>query len=85
MTTIVKATTKGQITLPAVWRKRFNTTQFILDYSGDIIKIQPIDIKEIMKKQYRKKELVIFNSIRDNKGNGMNAKNLLRVLKKIDE
>ena len=85
MTIIVKATTKGQITLPAVWRKKFNTTQFILDYSGDIIKIQPIDIEEIMKKRCRKKELVIFNSIRDNKGRGVSAKNLLKVLKKIDE
>ena len=85
MTIIVKATTKGQITLPAVWRKKFNTTQFILDYSGDIIKIQPIDIEEIMKKRCQKKELVIFNSIRDNKGRGVSAKNLLKVLKKINE
>ncbi len=82
MNTIVKTTTKGQITLPSAWRKQFQTNQFILSYDGDVMKIQPIDLDKILKKE--KGEKVIFNAIRDNNGRGVKAKDLLKVLKKID-
>jgi bifunctional DNA-binding transcriptional regulator/antitoxin component of YhaV-PrlF toxin-antitoxin module len=83
MTTIVKTTTKGQITLPSSWRKQFCTNQFILSCEGDVMKIQPIELDKILKKE--KKEKIIFNAIRDGKGRGISVKNLLKVLKKIDE
>lgn len=83
MTTVVKATSKGQITLPAVWRRKFDTSQFILDYSGNTVKIYPLDTGEIIEKK-KTDERVVFNAIRDNKGRGVNAKELLKVLKKID-
>ena len=35
MNTDVKATTKGQITIPAIWRKRFNTDRFLVSINED--------------------------------------------------
>lgn len=84
MATIVKATTKGQITLPAVWRKNFKTNQYSLKCKGDTIIIKPINLEEILKKEEKKGYRIIFNAIRDNNGKGIDAEELLKVLKKID-
>jgi len=83
MTTILKSTTKGQITLPSSWRKKFNTDRFIATYDNDIIKIQPLEIENFIKKD-EQKERVIFNSARDNKGKGVDAKIFIKILKKLD-
>ncbi len=79
MTTILKATTKGQITLPAKWRKQFYTNQFIATISPDKLEIEPIQIK----KKSVVKEYTVFDAIRDNQGRGIKAHDLIRVLKKI--
>ncbi|OGF26714.1 hypothetical protein A2477_01020 [Candidatus Falkowbacteria bacterium RIFOXYC2_FULL_47_12] len=84
MTTIVKATSKGQITIPMSWRKQFDTNQFILKCQGDTITLQPIDLETIIKRDEKKGDKVIFNAVRDNKGKGISAEELLKVLKKID-
>lgn len=78
MTTILKATTKGQITLPAKWRKQFYTDQFIATISPDKLEIEPIRIK----KKSVFKEYTVFDAIRDNQGKGIRANDLIRVLKK---
>ncbi len=79
MTIIAKATTKGQITLPAKWRKNFNTDRFFIKEKKDVLEIRPLDLSKLDKQEY-----TVFDAIRDNKGKGIKAKDLLKVLKKID-
>jgi len=77
MKTILKATSKGQITLPAKWRKSFNTTNFIAKEFGDVLEIRPIDIDKLEKEQ------VIFDAFRDNNGKGIDSGELIKILKSI--
>ncbi len=79
MVTIVKATSKGQITLPASWRRSFSTDRYIIKEKQDKLEIVPINIEDLDKEQ----EYTVFDAIRDNKGKGIKAKDLLKVLKKI--
>ena len=78
MTTILKATTKGQVTIPKKWRDKFNTNQFIITIKGDKLELEPLIIKD--KKD--SDELTVFDAIRDNKGRGIKAKDLLAIVKK---
>ena len=78
MNTIVKATTKGQITIPVAWRKRFHTDHFFVDIKKNHLEIKPIDMKKIVDND----EYAVFDAIRDNKGKGIKAKDLLKKIKK---
>lgn len=78
MTTIAKATSKGQITLPASWRRIFNTDRYIITEKKDRLEIRPINIEELKKT----KEYTVFDAIRDNKGKGIKAKDLVKELRK---
>jgi len=78
MTTIAKATTKGQITLPAFWRKRFKTNRFLIDIKDSHLEIKPIDLAKLGKIQ----EYTVFDALRDNRGKGVSAKDLLKILRK---
>ena len=75
MTTIVKSTTKGQITIPVAWRKRFKTDRFLIEIKDTYLKIKPIDLDKL-------EEYTVFDAIRDNKRMGIKAKDLLKILKK---
>jgi bifunctional DNA-binding transcriptional regulator/antitoxin component of YhaV-PrlF toxin-antitoxin module len=77
MNTILKATSKGQITLPAKWRKNFSTVNFVARENGDILEIRPIEINNLGK------EYTVFDAIRDNKGKGIKAEDLVKILKSI--
>ncbi|OGL66974.1 hypothetical protein A2856_00555 [Candidatus Uhrbacteria bacterium RIFCSPHIGHO2_01_FULL_63_20] len=79
MQTLVKATTKGQITLPAKWRKTVRTDRFIVEERHGNLEIVPFHIKRATKQSYE----TVFNAERDNKGKGIEAKKLLKVLKKL--
>jgi AbrB family looped-hinge helix DNA binding protein len=60
MTTIVKATTKGQITIPIAWRKKFNTDRFIIEIKdNDVLELRPLDIDE------QWEEVVDFTQVQD--------------------
>ncbi|MCP6718514.1 MAG: AbrB/MazE/SpoVT family DNA-binding domain-containing protein [Patescibacteria group bacterium] len=78
MVTITKITSKGQITLPAKWRRNFSTNQYIIEEKKDRLEIKPLILKEL----YKKNEYTVFDAIRDNKGKGIKAKDLIKVLKK---
>jgi len=78
MTTIVKATTKGQITLPAAWRRLFNTDRYIVTERDNKLEIKPLEIDRV-------EEYTVFDAIRDNKGKGVDAEDMLKILKKIHE
>jgi len=76
--TIQKTTSKGQITLPKAWRGQFKTAHFALKWQEDHLTIKPVDIEQITN------ETVVFSAERDNQGQGLPAKELLKILKKID-
>ncbi len=76
MTIIAKATIKGQITLPVSWRKKFSTDRFIMVDEGDTLKIKPLEIEEGF--------VTVFDAKRYNKGKGVKAEELLKILKKIN-
>ena len=80
MTTILKTTTKGQITIPVSWRKQFNTDRFIATIKANKLEIEPL----IIKTKKSTVEFTVFDAIRDNKGRGLKAKDLVSILKKID-
>lgn len=73
---IQRVTSKGQITLPAVWRKEFGTEQVVVTAKGGRVEISPV-------RRSRESEYTVFDAIRDNKGKGIKAKDLITMLKKI--
>lgn len=79
MTTIVKATSKGQITLPIHFRRQVGTDRFIIEDRGNKLEIIPLDLRKKKEEEY----YTVFDAIRDNKGKGIKAEDLLRILKKI--
>lgn len=81
MKKIGKITGKGQITLPAVWRKKIKTDTVFFKPKGNSIEISPFYIIE----QAKVPEYTVFDALRDNKGKGLKASDLLNLLKKIDK
>lgn len=75
---IHKITSKGQITLPVFWRKRFNASQIVIIPRGDMLEIRPISLN------FYNNETTVFDAIRDNRGRGLKAKDLIKILKKIE-
>ena len=80
MTTITKATTKGQITLPAAWRRNFSTDRYIVEQKDDHLIIKPLELDKIS----QAKDYTVFDALRDNQGKGLKAKDLIKMLKKIN-
>ena len=74
---IQRVTSKGQITLPAFWRKEFGTDQVVVTTKGGKIEIAPV-------RRSRESEYTVFDAIRDNKGKGIKAKDLVKILDKIN-
>jgi len=71
--TIRKLNTKGQVTLPAVWRERIKTNIVILEDRGNKLTISPAEVIE--------GEEVLFDAVRDNNGEGIPVKNLIKALR----
>lgn len=82
MTIISKATSKGQITLPIAWRKKFKTDQFALTFKDDLLKIKPVKLNDIFEE--KEGDITIFNADRDNNGKGMLASDFLKILKDVN-
>jgi len=80
-TKILKATTKGQITLPAKWRRQFDTDQFIVNEKEGFLEIKPLKIDNSQKNT---NEYTVFDAIRDNKGKGIDAEDLVKILENLD-
>lgn len=78
MTTIVQTTSKGQVTLPATWRKRFRTNYFLLKERGGSLIISPV------KRAAQKKETweTIFDAKRDHASKGISIDKLIKILEK---
>ena len=73
---IVKATSKGQITLPAKWRKNFDTNRYIVREKGKILEVVPLDLRKLESNEY-----TVFDALRDNKGKGIKASDLAKLLR----
>jgi bifunctional DNA-binding transcriptional regulator/antitoxin component of YhaV-PrlF toxin-antitoxin module len=69
---ITKSSSKGQITIPSVWRKKQNTDSYIMELHDDQIILKPFVIEE-----------VIFDSDRDNDGKGVSVAKMIELIKKI--
>ncbi|HCA67236.1 MAG: hypothetical protein A2249_00895 [Candidatus Jacksonbacteria bacterium RIFOXYA2_FULL_44_7] len=76
--TIQKATSRGQITLPVAWRKKFNTNQFLMEAEESFLKIVPIDTDDLGEYE------VVFDAARDNDGKGILGRDLIKMIQKID-
>ncbi len=81
MTTIVKATSKGQITLPVTWRRQVTTDRFVIREKGKVLEIRPLDLRKI---EEAERYTTIFDAVRDNKGKGMPAKDFLAMLRRVN-
>lgn len=79
MKTIVKATSKGQITLPANWRKRVATDQFLIQEKKGVLEIIPLDMKKVSKKE---NWVVLFDADRDNNGKPILGRELVKAIQK---
>ncbi len=73
ITKFTKATSKGQITIPMVWRKKFNTDNFIIESHKDYLLLKPI-----------LKEEIIFDADRDNGGKGVSPQEIIDMIRKIE-
>ncbi len=79
MKTIVKTTSRGQITIPAKWRRNFNTNNYIIEEKKDVLEIRPLKEEALEKKEY-----TVFDAIRDNKGKGIKAEDLVKILEELE-
>lgn len=78
-TTITKATSRGQITIPKAWRARFKTNSYVLKADDFKLEITPVDEEEL---EWLGAE-TIFNADRDNNGQGIEAGEFLRMLRAV--
>lgn len=62
MTTISKATSKGQITIPKKWRDKFDTNQFIIKEEDDKLVIEPLVFNKLEDNNWE--EVVDFSKIK---------------------
>jgi AbrB family looped-hinge helix DNA binding protein len=74
---IAKVTSKGQITLPAAWREHIDASHVIIETKGDVLEIRPANIES--------NEYTVFDAIRDNKGKGIKAIDLVSIIDDIDK
>jgi AbrB family looped-hinge helix DNA binding protein len=74
-----KITSKGQITLPIRWRELVATDQVMIEMKGEKIEITPAKFAG------KNDDITVFDAIRDNKGKGLKATDLLKILKEIDD
>ena len=78
MTTIVKATSKGQVTLPSKWRKHFDTDRYLIKENGSTLIITPLDVDKLEDENWE----VVFDAKKHNGGKGIPVDEFIRVLKK---
>lgn len=76
---IQNVTQKGQITLPIAWRRKTGAGQIIVRVKGDVLEIAPARVSAAAPKEY-----TVFDALRDNKGKGIKASDLLKLLRKMN-
>jgi len=76
-TKIQKISSKGQVTLPAAWRRSIDTDTIVVSISGDTLEIRPAKLEN-------SSEYTVFDAIRDNNGKGLKLKDLQNIIEKLD-
>lgn len=76
--TVQKTTSKGQITLPKHWRDRFKTTHFAVLAQANFLVIRPLSLDD------EDNYITVFDAKRDNRGKGISAAKLLKILKSVN-
>ena len=78
---IQRVTERGQITLPASWRRKVGIrTGIIVKQQGDSLLISPLRTEDERDEEW----VTIFDAIRDNKGKGVPAKEFAEMIRRID-
>lgn len=77
---IQRVTSKGQITLPISWRRRMGTHSIVVRPRGDILEISSLRMPDEEDGSW----VTVFDAVRDNKGKGIKATDLIKILKRID-
>ena len=72
-TKIQKISSKGQVTLPASWRKAIKTDHISVSVDGKKLVIEPARFDE-------SGEYTVFDAIRDNEGKGLKVIDLQKIL-----
>ena len=75
-TKILKATSKGQVTLPKKWRQRFDTDNFFAEIEADRIIIKPLELED-------ENWETVFDANRHNNGKGISVEDMIKSLKKL--
>lgn len=78
---IQKITSKGQITLPIAWRKKMGVDTIVVRTNGETLEISPARLVNSDADGYT----TVFDAIRDNGGKGIKAKDLAKLIAKIDK
>lgn len=74
---LIRPTSKGQITLPKIWREKFSTDSFLLRIDARQITITPVSLDVLAAEE------VIFDADTDNKGKGISVDEMILLLKKV--
>ena len=77
---VQKMTSKGQITLPSVWRKAVGTEHVILKTVGNVLTVSPARFDE---DEDDANWITIFDKYRDNDGKGVPASEFICILQKL--
>ena len=72
--TIRRITSKGQVTLPASWRKRMKNDTVVFMERGTVLEVHPAEVLA--------GEEVLFDALRDNGGTGLPITDLIHELQK---
>lgn len=78
---IQKITSKGQITLPVSWRRKVKTNTIVVRTKGNTVEIVPARLQKSTSERW----YAVFDAIRDNKGKGILADDLVKILKKLNK
>lgn len=74
---VIRPTSKGQITIPKVWREKFHTDSFLLQVDARQITITPVSLDVLAAEE------VIFDADTDNNGKGISVDEMILLLKKV--
>jgi bifunctional DNA-binding transcriptional regulator/antitoxin component of YhaV-PrlF toxin-antitoxin module len=75
---VVKATSKGQVTLPSEWRNSFPGDDFLMKIEANRVIITPAIVEDLGCEE------ILFDAQRDNNGNGIPLDDLIQLLKDSD-
>lgn len=79
---IQRVTERGQITLPISWRRRYGSKNIIVKEHANKLEITPLLTEDEIEDAKDSAWVTIFDAVRDNRGNGIPAKELIATLRK---